>query len=127
MLTDRECRNGTSLGLRIRKLADAGGLCLWVYENGQKYWRFCYRIDGKEPLRSLGFYPDVSLKEACNRRAEERRHLAANRDPGAERRAEKLRRALSAENSLEAVGREWFERNAVTWTPPARRGRPATS
>ena len=117
MLTDRECRNATSLGLRIRKVADTGGLYLWVYENGQKYWRFRYRIDGKEQLLSLGVYPDVSLKEARNRRDEERRHLAANRDPGAERRAEKLRRALSAENSLEAVAREWFERNAVTWTP----------
>ncbi len=36
MLTDRECRNATSLGLRIRKVADAEGLYLWVYENGQK-------------------------------------------------------------------------------------------
>ena len=66
MLTDRECRNATSLGLRIRKVADAGGLYLWVYENGQKYWRFRYRIDGKEQLLSLGVYPDVSLKEARN-------------------------------------------------------------
>ena len=30
------------------KLADGGGLHLLVHPNGGKYWRFKYRLNGKE-------------------------------------------------------------------------------
>ena len=39
MLTEVKCKNATSEGLKIRKLADTEGLYLWVYADGRKYWR----------------------------------------------------------------------------------------
>lgn len=58
------------------KLYDAGGLYLIVPPTGGKWWRFKYRMDGKEKLLSFGTYPDVGLKEARARREEARKLLA---------------------------------------------------
>ncbi|HAJ6989702.1 TPA: DUF4102 domain-containing protein [Escherichia coli] len=38
------------------KLADGGGLYLLVKPSGGKYWRFKYRVAGKEKLLALGVY-----------------------------------------------------------------------
>lgn len=117
MLSDAKCRSATSEGKRLRKIPDAAGLYLWVYDDGRKYWRLRYWIDGKERSLSLGVYPDVSLKDARRKRDEERSHLSEHRDPSAERRAEKVRRAVAAENAFEAVAREWYAKLSKTWTP----------
>ena len=58
------------------KLYDAGGLYLIVTPAGGRWWRFKYRMDGKEKLLSFGTYPDVGLKEARARREEARKLLA---------------------------------------------------
>ncbi len=117
MLTDIKCKKATSEGLSIRKLPDSGGLYLWVYADGRKYWRLRYWLDGKEKSLSLGVYPDVGLKQARRRRDDERRRLDENLDPGAERRAEKARRNVAAGNSFEAVAREWHGKQGKTWVP----------
>lgn len=117
ILKDTECRNATAQGKKVRKLFDGDGLYLWVYEDGRKYWRLRYWLGGKEKSLSLGVYPDVSLKEARNRRNAERERLDANLDPAAERMAAKLRQKLSAENSFEAVAREWYGKQVHTWVP----------
>src|SRR3569623_104663 len=108
MLTDAKCRNATSEGNKLRKLADGGGLYLWVHADGRKYWRLRYYMAGKEKTLSLGVYPKVSLKDARAKRDTERKRLNDNLDPSAERRAEKMRVRIAAENSFEAVAREWF-------------------
>lgn len=36
------------------KLADAGGMFMFVHPSGQKYWRMKYRFAGKEKLLALG-------------------------------------------------------------------------
>src|SRR3569623_2211054 len=72
---------------------------------------------GKEKTLSLGVYPKVSLKAARAKRDTERRRLNVNLDPSAERRAEKLRDRIAAENSFEAVAREWFGKQLHTWLP----------
>ena len=115
MLTDAKCRTSTSEGVGIRKLFDGDGLYLWVYADGRKYWRLRYRFDGKEKSLSLGVYPDVGLKEARTRRDVERKRLDNKLDPAVERQAEKRRKRLAAENSFEAVAREWFEKQVHTW------------
>lgn len=117
MLTDAKCKNATSQGLTIRKLADGGGLYLWVYEDGRKYWRFRYWQAGKEKSLSLGVYPGISLKVARKRRDAERKHLDDKLDPSAERRAAKVRVAVASANSFEAVAREWYDKQKGTWKP----------
>lgn len=115
MLTDAKCRAATSGDRRVRKLADGGGLYLWVFVDGYKYWRLRYWIDGKEKSLSLGVYPEVGLKAARARRDVERGRLADNLDPAAERRADKVRQQLSVANSFEAVAREWYAKQLNIW------------
>ena len=57
------------------KLFDGGGLYLEVSPAGGKWWQLKYRFDGKEKRLSLGVYPDVSLKEARDRRDAARKLL----------------------------------------------------
>ncbi len=69
------------------KLADGGGLCLFVAPTGAKLWRWRYRFDGKEKTMSFGEYPVVTLKDARERHYAARKTLAAGVDPMAERKA----------------------------------------
>lgn len=115
MLTDIKCKNASSEGNAIRKLADGGGLYLWVYADGRKYWRFRYWINHREKSLSLGVYPDVGLKAARKKRDAEREHLENDLDPSAERKAAKLRATIAQVNSFEAVAEEWFAKQAHVW------------
>ena len=117
MLSDAKCRHATSEGKKIRKLPDSSGLYLWVYADGKKYWRLRYWLAGKEKSLSLGVYPRIGLKEARRRRDVELKRLDNNLDPAAERRAEKIRAKNAAENSFEAVAREWHKKQRHLWVP----------
>lgn len=90
-----------------QKLFDGNGLFLLIAPTGGKWWRLKYRFGGKEKLLSLGTYPDVSLKDARERRDAARKLLADGIDPGDARKAEKRTARLNAENSFEAIAREW--------------------
>jgi len=63
-------------GAKQHKLFDEGGLFLIVRPSGGKLWRLKYRHLGKEQQLSLGRYPDVSLKEARDRRDQARKVIA---------------------------------------------------
>lgn len=115
LLRDADCRNATSQGKSVRKLADGGGLYLWVHDDGCKYWRLRYWLAGKEKILSLGVYPEIGLKEARKRREAERDRLEGGLDPSAERRARQVTRRLASENSFVAVAREWYGKQAHTW------------
>ena len=97
------------------KLFDGGGLYLLVNPNGARWWRFKYRYLGKEKLLSFGTYPDISLKDARDRRDEARKQLAADIDPGEHRKAMKSTLAVRSENSFEIVAREWFAKYSPIW------------
>ncbi|WP_439671414.1 Phage integrase family protein [Cupriavidus necator] len=90
-----------------QKLFDGNGLFLLISPTGGKWWRLKYRFGGKEKLLSLGTYPEVSLKDARERRDAARKLLADGVDPGDARKAEKRTARLNAENSVEAIAREW--------------------
>ena len=115
LLSAAACKNAKSNGAAIRKLHDGDGLYLWVYHNGRKYWRMRYWRAGKEKSLSVGVYPRVTLSEARIKRDELRNQLDADLDPSAERRAISLRKKLSAENSFEAVAREWYNKQLHIW------------
>jgi len=97
------------------KLFDSAGLFLLVTPSGGKWWRFKYRFNNKEKLLSLGTYPDISLKEARERRDIERRKVADRIDPAVNRRAVKAAWADSLANSFEVVAREWMDKQASAW------------
>lgn len=114
-LTDTTIRN-TKPAAKPIKLFDGGGLFLLVTPAGQRYWRLKYRASGKEKLLALGVYPDVTLAAARRKRDEAREKMAAGIDPGEAKKAEKRSARLSAENSFEAVAREWHAKYGPTWS-----------
>ena len=103
-------------GEKTRKMFDAGGLYLEVAPSGGKWWRLKYRYGGKEKRLSLGVYPDVSLKDARERRDEARKLLTNDIDPSERRQAQKAAKEEQATNSFEAVAREWHGKHQPSWT-----------
>jgi integrase len=95
------------------KVADGDGLYLLVNPNKSRWWRFKYRVDGKEKLLSLGVYPDVSLKLAREKRDEARKQLANGINPSEHRQATKQARA----DSFKAVADEWLELQTKKLSP----------
>lgn len=104
-LTDTEIRAAKPQATPY-KLYDEKGLLLIVRVSGGKLWRFKYRYLGKEQLLSLGSYPDVSLKEARERRDEARKLLSVGTNPSAERKREAEAKLMEAANSFSAVAEE---------------------
>ncbi|MDY6943734.1 MAG: integrase arm-type DNA-binding domain-containing protein [Pseudomonadota bacterium] len=103
-LTDTAVRNAKPAE-KSRKLFDGGGLYLEVSPSG-----------GKEKRLSLGVYPDVSLKDARERRDEARKLLATDIDPSEHRRAQKTAKEDRVANSFEVVAREWHAKHLPSWT-----------
>lgn len=107
MLSDTEIRKAKPSD-KPYKLTDERGLHLLVQPNGSKLWQLRYRHLGKEKTASLGQYPDVSLKDARDRREAARKTLAAGTDPVEAKRAERATKLAATENTFEAVAREWW-------------------
>ena len=113
-LSNTAIRNA-KLGEKAKKMFDSGGLYLEVAPSGGKWWRLKYHFEGKEKRLSLGIYPDVSLKDARERRFEARKLLANNIDPSENRKAEKAAKAERSTNSFETIAREWFSKHEPSW------------
>jgi len=113
-LTDTAIKNAKP-GAKPIKLSDEKGLFLLLSPAGGKWWRLKYRFGGKEKLLSMGTYPEVSLKDARQRRDDARKLLADSIDPGANRKAMKATKTERAANSFEVIAREWFARKSPGW------------
>lgn len=102
---------------KMYKLSDGKGLSLHVMPNGSKYWRYKYRMAGKEKLFAIGVYPEVTLSKARAAHKEARGLVMAGIDPATQKRLEKAERKVRAANSFEAVAREWFQKSKGEWQP----------
>jgi len=114
-LTDKTCKNAP-LREKAYRLTDAQGLYLQVMPNGSKYWRLKYRFAEKEKCLALGVYPETSLIEAREKRAEARRLLASGKDPSINRKEQKYSVTVHAANTFDVVAKEWYERNKERWS-----------
>ena len=114
-LTNTAIRNAKP-GEKSRKMFDGGGLYLEISPKGGKWWRLKYRFGGKEKRLSLGVYPDVSLKDARDRRDEARKLLANEVDPSENRSARKAAKIEVSQNSFEVIAREWFSKHSPNWS-----------
>ena len=108
-LSDTAIRNATA-PIKPTKLFDGDGLYLLVNPNGSRWWRFKYRVAGRERLISFGTYPEVPLKAARERRQQARRLIQSGGDPGTQRKLEKTAQA----NGFESVAREWLNLQAAS-------------
>ncbi|WP_035422961.1 tyrosine-type recombinase/integrase [Asticcacaulis benevestitus] len=101
-LSDSAIRNAKPAD-KPYKVYDDGGLFLLISPAGGKLWRLKYRYGGKEKLLSFGGYPDVSLKDARERRDAARKLLAADIDPGAEKKRKAVAATIAAGNTFKSV------------------------
>jgi len=113
-LTHAAIQNAKPSG-KTARLFDGGGMYLEISPAGGKWWRLKYRYGGKEKRLSLGVYPDVSLKDARQRRDDARKLLADGIDPGENRKAVKATKTERAANSFEVVAREWYAKKLPSW------------
>ena len=104
---------------KTQVFADGDGLTLVVKPTGAKLWWVRYRFDGKAKTLSLGQYPAVSLKQARDWTLDARKLLAAGVDPHALKTETKNAAAVVIANpitdTVEALGREWFEKFGGDW------------
>lgn len=77
-------------------MSDGNGLILEVRPSGAKYWIVRYWEKGKEHRKSLGPYPEVSLKAARDRNIDLRRALKSGRPDDTE--------------AFASVAEEWFKK-----------------
>ncbi len=114
-LTDTTCKN-IKPSDKPRKMADGGGLYLEIMPSGSKYWRLKYRFNGKEKRLAFGVYPEVSLKDAREKRDNARKLLSDGVDPSVHKKEKKRISKLNTENTFEAIAREWHELQKKKWT-----------
>ena len=107
-LTDKQVK-ATQPAEKDYKLSDEKGMFLHVTKSGARYWRLKYRYQGKEKLLALGVYPEISLKQARQRRDEARQLLSEGIDPSAKKHADKHTAETINQNSFELIAREWFK------------------
>ncbi|BCM24947.1 tyrosine-type recombinase/integrase [Methyloradius palustris] len=110
-ITDVECRNAISRK-GVRKLSDGDGLYLLIYETGKKYWRFRYKLKGKENSLSVGVYPKVSLHNARIVARELMELITSGIDPSAHRKAIKEKKSVTP--TFQEVGTGWLENKMKT-------------
>lgn len=114
-LSDAKVRNAKPRP-KPYKVTDGDGLFLQVQPNGSKYWRFKYRFAGREKLLALGTYPEVTLLDARELRNEARKAVANDQDPAQLKKESKRRLVANADNSFEAVAREWHQQHEHEWS-----------
>ena len=113
-LTDTAIRNAKPKDKQY-KLSDEKGLYLLVKKAG-KYFRLDYRFAKKRKTFAIGVYPDVTLAEARQQRDEARKLVKKGVDPLKHKKETQNMMLELADNNLEAIAREWFEKNSSVWT-----------
>lgn len=119
-LTDKQIKNAKKAD-KDYKLADGGGLNLFVLATGTKSWRLRYRFDGKEKTLVIGNYPGVSLADARAEREAAKETLKPGAIPTSSRRSKKAIGKQKAAETFEVLARErhalqkphWVEKHAA--------------
>jgi hypothetical protein len=119
-LTDTKLRNAKS-GEKPYKLMDSLGLYLLVTPTGSKLWRYRFRLHGKEGLYAIGEYPMIPLAAARAARDQTRALVKQGIHPVRQRQETQLRQTYEANNTFEAVAREWIVEKSVKWAEVRRK------
>ena len=103
------------------KVFDGGGLHIYVSTVGRKLWRMTYRHNGVTRLLSFGAYPAVTLKMARDYRDDAKAILARGIDPSDHKKVMQKLAATVAENTFEAIAREWHVKFSDKWNEKHRK------
>ena len=110
-LTDSQVK-GAKPKDKAYKLADGGRLYLYVSKLGAKSWRMDYvrPISKKRATITLGLYPDVSLAQARQQRADIRSQLANGIDPQQQKMNDEQAQVLLSNNTFAAIADDYMSR-----------------
>ncbi|HAF2412850.1 TPA: DUF4102 domain-containing protein [Salmonella enterica] len=115
-LSDTAIRQAKATG-KAYTLGDIDGLSLAVSSEGGKSWHFRYYWHGSQKRLSLGTYPEISLKEARNRRDIARELVARGINPRKHRNEERRLALLAEEHTFRKVFEQWFEFRKLSLKP----------
>ena len=112
-LTDRQVRAATS-----GRHTDGNGLYLVVSESGRRNWVLRYQMNGRRRDKGLGSYPMVSLLDARNKAADDRKLISAGTDPIDAKTSELLRKTFGevADDLIASLSAGWRnEKHQKQW------------
>ncbi|MCP8893216.1 tyrosine-type recombinase/integrase [Sphingomonas faeni] len=115
-LTDLQVRKAQPRE-KAYKLADSGGLYLFVAPSGARSWRMKYRYADKEKVLTFGPYPLVSLAAARDQRDAAKLLLRDHRDPSIEKRKRKMAAYAAAGATFEITAKRWHADQTPRWSP----------
>jgi integrase len=115
-LTDKGVKAFVAKAERGKKLADGGGLHLFITPAGGATWRIKYRIESKEKIYSIGPYPLVTLAAARVELGEVKALLLEGKDPVGHRRVSRAAHAASAENTFQVIAQDWLTMKQKEWS-----------
>ena len=110
------------------KTNDGEGLYFQISKAGASSWIFRYKLEGKSREMGLGPYPAVTLAEARQLAAAQRKVLAAGADPLAARDAEREakreaeRQAQARRITFETLAVEYQAAHGASWSEKWRKG-----
>ena len=108
------------------KITDGEGMYLRIHPNGSKYWQLQYWFEGKQKIISLGIWPEVSLKQAREKRYEAKKKLKEDKNT-AWKDLQSFEEAGTHQEKVnfttfQNVFQEWFSRQSKNWTERHSRG-----
>lgn len=95
---------------KIYRRFDGEGLYIEIHPNGRKYWCMKYRFMGKERRAGFGTYPETSLAEARQKRADLKEKISKGIDPRAAT-------VTASDFSFSECAKDWIAAKSVAWTP----------
>lgn len=103
---------------KLYRETDFDGLCLEVKPTGKKFWRYRFRLHGKQLMMTLGTYPAVGLAEARKKRDEAKAVLESGISPVKDR-ARKVKEASEKEkiNTFKEIAQEYIDKRLVSRSP----------
>jgi len=110
------------------KTNDGDGLYFQVAKGGSSSWIFRYKLDGRSREMGLGSFPTVSLSQARQLAADQRKVLATGADPLATRDTERAakreaeQQAAARRMSFEDLAYQHLEAHGSSWTEKWRKG-----
>ena len=122
LLTDRNVRTAKPKPKPYR-VADGGGLFLYVAPSGVISWQFRYRHDGRPQTATLGkLSPQQGLSWARSKAGEARDKVATGDHLTRVKAIAKATRRASSKNTFSVVAADWVrqETRRAAWTPDYR-------
>ncbi|QDD90001.1 tyrosine-type recombinase/integrase [Pseudomonas oryzihabitans] len=110
------------------KTNDGDGLYFQVSKSGGTSWIFRYKLDGRSREMGLGPYPAVTLSQARQLAADQRKLLAlgsdplASRDAAKEAKREAERQAAARRITFEDLAHEYQQAHGGSWSEKWRKG-----